>query len=121
MIGCPTAILLLYFLNKEIEPEMADIKSISREWVEIQEESNGGRIVFRPIDYPIPPARGRRHLNLEAGGVADAKVPGPTDKLIGKGGKWSLEGRRLHLEAHDWEGEYDVEDLQKDLLILQKK
>jgi hypothetical protein len=100
-------------VNKEIGPEMTDIKFISREWVEIKEESSGARIVFRPIDFPIPPARGRRHLNLEADGVADAKDPGPTDKLIGKGGKWSLKDRRLHLEAPGWEGEYDVEDLQR--------
>lgn len=121
MVGCPATILLLYIINKEVEPEMDNTKLISREWVEIQEESSGARIVFRPIDYPIPPARGRRHLNLEESGVADAKVPGPTDKLIGKSGKWSLEGRHLHLEAPGWEGEYEVEVLQEDLLVLRKK
>lgn len=100
---------------------MSDAKSITREWVEIQEESKGGIIVLRPLDYPIPPARGRRHLDLGTGGLMGAKSPGPSDKLESLGGEWSIEDRHLHLNAPGWEGNYDIEDLKSDILILRKK
>lgn len=100
---------------------MIDIKYITREWVEIQEENKDGFIVLRPLDYPIPPARGRRHLDLSAGGLMEAKSPGPADKLESSVGKWSIEGKQLHIEVPGWGGDYDIEDLKADIMILQKK
>jgi hypothetical protein len=115
------AFVLLYLSNKEIQHQMTDTKSITREWVEIQEENKDGIIVLRPLDYPIPPARGRRHLDLGRGGLMDAKSPGPTDKLESSGGEWSIEGKQLHLKAPGWEGDYDIEELKTERLILRKK
>jgi len=113
---------LLYLHNEEIRHQMSDANSITREWVEIQEEGKDGLIILRPLDYPVPPVRqGRRHLDLGKGGVMDAKKQGPTDKLESSGGEWSIEGKHIHLKAPGWEGDYDIEDLKRDILILRKR
>jgi hypothetical protein len=101
---------------------MADKEKLTREWVEVAEESDGGAIHLRPSDYPIPPARGRRHLSLEQRGGSEALGAGATDKLESIGsGSWSLDGDTLHVTAPGWEGNYQIEKLTDDLLILRKR
>lgn len=95
-----------------------DSGKICGHWVEVQEESGGGHIVFRPFDSPLPPARGRRSLVLEADDVAEAHAPGPADRSIRTPGSWSLDGDRLTISAGGWSGKYRVEDLSEDKLVL---
>ena len=92
-----------------------------REWVEIREESQEGRIVLRPMGYDIPPARGRRWLDLSIEGTAQVKSPDATDKMEGKGGTWSLQDDNLSLEIPGWTGSYRIEQLDEDILVISPK
>ncbi|BCH22067.1 MULTISPECIES: hypothetical protein [unclassified Mesorhizobium] len=100
---------------------MTDIKKMTKNWVEVREESSPGRIVLRPDSYNLPPARGRRHLDLSSRSQALAKSPGPADKLESVAGTWSVDGDELHLSAPGWEGHYSIEQLTEDLLVISKK
>jgi hypothetical protein len=101
---------------------MADKADIKGKWVEIGEESSGDRMVFFRSGSPIPPARGRRHLELTEQGGAHGAAPGPTDRLESTGsGGWSLEGDRLDIRVPGWEGEYDIEYVQDNKLILKRR
>lgn len=100
---------------------MNSTELLAREWVEIREESDEKRIVLRPITYNVPPARGRRRLDLsEPGGVA-AKSPNAADKMISTEGTWTYENGELHIEAPGWSGIYQVEELSEDILVIVPK
>ena len=123
---CVIAVIGLYTFEPEhsnrIETRMTDENMIAREWVEIREDSKDGTLVFRPADYPVPPARGRRHLMLAKEGRGQALDAGPTDRLESFGeGDWSIDGQILRLNISGWVGEYDIEDLQNNILVLQKR
>ncbi len=100
---------------------MIDVHMLTREWVEIREEGGPERLLFRPTSYKIPPARGRRRLDLREPGQAVAKTPGPTDRLQSSAGAWSLEGDELRVSAPGWEGAYRIEELTEDKLVLRPK
>lgn len=108
--------------NNRIEMAMTDEKKIAREWVEIREDSKDGSLVFRPIDYPVAPARGRRHLQLLQAGEGSALEPGPTDRLQSSDkGNWSIDKQILRMNISGWEGDYNIEELQDNILILRKR
>ena len=95
---------------------------ITGDWVEIAEKGTPGRLVFYRLGADIPPARGRRHLQLKGQGHAQAQAPGPTDKseISGSGG-WIQDGTTIFIRLPGWEGEYSIEDLQDTQLILRKR
>ena len=97
---------------------MNDEAMLAREWVEIQEESSDGQIVCRPITFDIPPARGRRRLDLREQGIAAAKSPGADDRLTSQLGGWIKEGNILIVTSDGWAGTYRIEDLTDILLVL---
>jgi hypothetical protein len=97
---------------------MIEVELLTREWVELREESQPGRIVLRPVDSDIPPARGRRRLDLSRSGEATAKSPGPTDRLEGRKGEWSLSDRTLTVSAGNWKGTYLIAEVADDQLVL---
>jgi hypothetical protein len=101
---------------------MTDVNMIARNWIEIREDSKDGTFVFRPDDYPVPPARGRRHLELTEIGESRTLGAGPTDRLETKSeGKWTIDGEILRLNIQEWEGEYEIENLQDTILVLRKR
>ena len=107
--------------------KVTDENKIAREWVEIREESKDGSLVFRPADFPIPPARGRRHLKLTQldkstdEGTGEVLEAGPADKLQATSvGSWKVDKKTLYVGISGWEGEYQIEQLQDDILVLQK-
>src|SRR5262245_7968449 len=100
---------------------MADEKQLGRTWVEVREEGGPDRIVLRPQGHPIPPARGRRALDLSHPGTLLAKAPGPTDKSEGKPGSWSVLENELTIDAPGWTGKYSIEQLSDDVLIIKRK
>jgi hypothetical protein len=95
-----------------------DPSKILGHWVEVREEGDAGRLVLRPFSAPLPPARGRRSLVLEAENVAEARAPGPSDQSVGAPGSWSLDGDILTISTGSWSGKYRVEDLSEDKLVL---
>lgn len=89
-------------------------------WLHSHEESSGGRLVFHPPSYPFPPARGRRGILLEKDGSARAEFPGPTDKTEQRSGSWSTAGNKLTLNAAPWSGDYEIESIKPDSLVLRQ-
>jgi hypothetical protein len=105
------------------ENAMAGPKMIAREWVEVQEESSGNRIILRPMDYPVAPTRGgRRHLDLSQGGAARNLAQGPSDALsmVSKGG-WSLQDNTLQLDLEGWNGAYEIQEIGDQILVLHRR
>lgn len=102
---------------------MADEAKLCREWIEIREETTADHFVFRSSTVQIPPTRGgRRGLELSESGLAEAKAPGPTDAMQSQGtGRWSLEGDMLHIELPGWAGDYEIEELKDNVLVLRKR
>lgn len=102
---------------------MTDRNLVAREWVEIKERHSDKRIVFRAITAPIRPTRGnRRRLDLRQSGEAGDKTSGASDRPISTGfGTWSLEKGRLKVNTPDWEGEYIIEEIDEEEMILQKQ
>src|SRR5215210_824278 len=87
-------------------------------WCHSHEEGGAGRMVLRPADYAFPPSRGRRGITLKEGGAAETQYPGPTDRTARAEGHWSLEGKRLTIDAHGWSGSYEIESADKDMIVL---
>lgn len=100
---------------------MDDPGKLERHWVEMREESQGDRLVLRPADAPLPPARGRRGLVLRPGNVAEALSPGAADRSVGTPGTWSLQGDTLTVSAPGWAGRYRVRFQDPDKLVLEKE
>ena len=102
---------------------MADRAELARDWVEVSEEGDGNRIVLRPQNYPIPPSRGaRRHLRLAPSGGVRSLAAGAGDAIESKGqGHWSLSGETLRLDLGGWEGDYAIEELGTDKLVLRRR
>lgn len=95
-------------------------KAISGQWVEMREEATLGRIVFRSADADLPPARGRRRLDLDAHGMARAGQPGSDDRTrFGDAVSWSVSGDRLHIDAGEWRGNYTIKEADGTMLVLE--
>ncbi|MFZ1426918.1 MAG: hypothetical protein WAS21_09140 [Geminicoccaceae bacterium] len=102
---------------------MAEDSRLARDWVEVREEADGDRLVFRPAGYPVPPTRGgRQHLQLAPSGEIRSLAQGPADAMETKGsGSWSRDGDVLRLKLKGWEGEYVIEELGNDRLELRRR
>jgi hypothetical protein len=97
-----------------------DPAAIARHWVHSHEEDEGGTQVFRPADFPLPPARGRDALALDSDGTLRRSIPGPDDRSSQlPTGSWKLDGRRLILRQEGGERkEFSIEGLASDKLLL---
>jgi hypothetical protein len=49
------------------------------------EDGGDEELVFRPDGYPLPPARGRKALELHEDGSFTALEPGPDDRPVESG------------------------------------
>jgi hypothetical protein len=97
-----------------------DADKLIGSWVQSQEEGDRDRIVMRRPDYPFPPARGRVAIALEPGGEVGVRPPGPDDRSVPGRGAWSLSGSRLEISAPGLAGEFDVESVDDDALVLRR-
>jgi hypothetical protein len=66
--------------------------AVFRHWVHSHEEDRGDLQVYRPADFPFPPARGRRGFELKRDGQVVIYGPGPTDKPEANTERWSAAG-----------------------------
>jgi hypothetical protein len=89
--------------------------------VEVREESTGDRIVLKPAASNIPPARGRCGLDLSIAGKAKTQSAGPDDRMIGKPGAWSLTDDGISVKAPGWDGDYQIEELTEERLVIKLK
>jgi hypothetical protein len=93
--------------------------ALAKTWIHSHEEDKGGLQVFRPTDYPFPPARGRDALHLEAGGLLGRSIPGPDDRITTQpAGSWKVHGKKLILEQPGGTSkEYAIEHADPDKLL----
>ena len=61
-----------------------------------REEEEGPVRLYRPQDYPFPPARGREGLSLCSDGTFKYLTPGRNDKPAGATGHWHGDPLRSH-------------------------
>ncbi|MGO1501964.1 MAG: hypothetical protein ACTHWH_11860 [Marinobacter sp.] len=107
--------------DKDVKRVLCDPNLLCREWVEIREENSGSRIVLKPATSEIPPARGRCGLDLSIAGKAEAQSAGPDDRMVGKPGVWTLTDNGLSLKAPGWDGDYQIEELTAERLVIRIK
>jgi len=101
---------------------MSDMpSSLFRHWVHSQEEDAEGVAVYRPADYPFPPARGRRGLEFAPDGTFVDHPIGRGDAPGAVAGRWdTADGRRLALTfpAHEQRPDRHIEILHCDDDVL---
>lgn len=95
---------------------------LHKRWVHSHEEDDGEEMVFRPSSFDLPPARGRRQIELRPDGSLLEAFPGPADAPEEAGGSWSLEGDKLALrpEGDRPPEEWKVVTAEDDLLRLKR-
>lgn len=98
-----------------------DLSKLPGCWVEIREESTADRIVLRPDNADIPPARGRRQIDLIPPSELVVGQPGPTDATTTRSGTWSAEGDELTLAGPGWDGCYAIAQLGDDILVIRRR
>jgi hypothetical protein len=92
-------------------------------WFRSFEEEADGVLIFRPPDYPFPPARAPRPaVRLEAGGTAVALRGGPSDQLepAPGTGSWAAIGSTLVLRTAELSGDFHLEVVDPDRLVLRR-
>lgn len=67
---------------------------IFRRWGHSFEEDTEDITVYRPSEYPFPPARGRAGIEFRSDGEFIDWTIGPTDASHGISGHWRMEGSR---------------------------
>lgn len=77
---------------------MTSADRLHKRWVHSFEEDRDDDAVFRPATFDLPPARGRRSIELRDDGSYLEAFPGPVDVPQEAEGRWSLEDDRLALQ-----------------------
>ena len=72
---------------------------ILRRWTHSHEEDVGDILVYRPSDYPFPPARGREGLEFRENGELIHYQIGSTDRSLAVPGRWDVQETNV-LKVH---------------------
>ena len=97
---------------------------LHQQWVHAHEEDTPTEAVYRPVDYELPPARGRTGFELKPDqtvtniGIGRADVPEET------AGSWELEEDdvptvRIHLNTGETQ-RLPILSVEKDRLVVRK-
>ncbi|KJZ17261.1 MULTISPECIES: hypothetical protein [Halomonas] len=96
-------------------------KDLCGDWIEMREEGIGDCTVLRHPDSPaVTPSRmPRRRLCLHQDGAVELHTGDAADRLACDArGQWRRDGDQLHLTLPGWDGDYDIDALEDDLLII---
>jgi hypothetical protein len=96
---------------------------LGQRWVHAHEEDTGDEMVFRPADYPFPPARGRQRLEFKPDGTFLESVPGPADAPEARAGSWKVKDGKLLIEsdrAPEGTRMLEITSVDKDRLVVKK-
>ena len=79
---------------------MSDLPpELFQHWVRSREDESGETRVYRPANYPFPPARGRESIELTQDGRFISHGIAPADGTSERTGRWrSLGGNRIRIE-----------------------
>ncbi|MBN8412737.1 hypothetical protein LCL99_07035 [Halomonas denitrificans] len=94
------------------------------DWVEVKEEGVNGCMILRHPDSPaIAPSRmPRRRLCLHPDGSAECYGGSASDRPCRDAtGHWQQQGQKLQLTLPGWEGDYDIDAVEEDILIITKR
>jgi hypothetical protein len=97
-----------------------DIEALSRTWMHSHEEDQDDRIIFRPAEKKLPPARGRTGISLSADGTTEHIGTAPDDRPQLSPGTWTLEGRVLTLHVSGGEETYEILSVDDQQLVLRR-
>jgi hypothetical protein len=90
-------------------------------WVHSFEEDSADTLVFRREDYPFPLSRRpREEFSLSPGGRLRAARAGPTDRQEWTSGRWTVDNRRLILDAPEHGDAFDIVALSADHLEIRR-
>lgn len=67
-------------------------KSLVGSWLHSHEEDTESALVYRPMDYDFPPARGRRGYEFQADGSCNVIGISPRDGAARTSCAWKLRG-----------------------------
>lgn len=102
---------------------MIEDSQIVGSWKHSHEEDRDQQQMFRPADYPLPPARGRTVFTLLPDHRAVVGTPGPDDRGASHSGTWSLErqtaGDVLSVALPGWQESYVVVSASAGQLVVQ--
>ena len=93
-------------------------------WLRSFEEETGEEYVFRPPGFAFPRTRApRSELRLHADGTVVALGAGPADRPeVRPGlGRWSVRGATLSLRTPPLTGEFTLEVIEPDRLVLRRE
>ncbi|MEG4109124.1 hypothetical protein [Microcoleus sp. S13_C5] len=76
-------------------PAMTLPSQIFKRWTHSREEDRADILVYRPKDYPFPPARGREGLEFRENGEFIRYQIGATDRSLGVPGRWSIQNTNM--------------------------
>ncbi len=104
----------------EVDPE-----TLTGMWVHSYEEDTSGHKVYRPEDYPFPPARGREGFEIRENGVFFHRSIAPADGYLIHEGRWELvEGNilRVRFEAEELRDfSLEIFRLVEDMLVVKEQ
>jgi hypothetical protein len=94
-------------------------------WLHCHEEDTASVMVFRPRDYPLPPARWRDAIELQADGTCIWHGSSPDDRGQALPGRWrDLGNGRAEISSRAAEGGSSprlVQSWAPDKLVIQKE
>ncbi len=93
-------------------------------WLHSREEDAGSNKVFRPADYPFPPARGREGFELHSDQSLVSIGYGPVDAPTESSGRWELQDEDtlvLHDPTNPAAQRYKVVEHAPDRLVLEQQ
>ncbi len=96
---------------------------LCQQWVHSRGEDSATEEVYRPVDYPLPPSRGRSGFEFNADGTFKRIGIGPTDISQVNEGTWQISDAhpdQISVEIDGQNNLLKVQNLTQDRLVIQK-
>jgi hypothetical protein len=98
-----------------------EVSHLAQAWVHSHEEDTATTTVYRPVNFPFPPSRGRKGFHLQQDGTLTSRKPGPTDQTLIAPGTWKVAGQQLELSPQGEDKQIlCIESVKPDRLVVQK-
>src|SRR4051812_14706851 len=100
-----------------------DVNLLHGRWVHAREEDSATEHVYRPANFPLPPARGRSGLQFDADGTFKRIGIGATDISNVQEGAWQIDRTKPDGVCVDVGGEsqrLEIKDLEPDRMTIKR-